>query len=112
MESSCDLSPNSTEYTPEEKIKKLHLRHQMQATSSVPPQYEGLADHTTSNGRHRVHNEIGGYCEVEGLRMELSPAELGSSNVQNSSCMSSISSEEASLKTAGFRQLELVVEQV
>ncbi|KAK9096866.1 hypothetical protein Sjap_022363 [Stephania japonica] len=56
-----------------------------------------------------VLDEIGGNCEFEGLRMELSPAD---SNVPDSTCTSSIPSEDPSLERAGFRQLELVVDQL
>ncbi|KAK9166589.1 hypothetical protein Scep_001780 [Stephania cephalantha] len=56
-----------------------------------------------------VFDEIGGNCEFEGLRTELSPAD---SNIPDSTSTSSMPSEDPSLERAGFRQLELVMEQL
>lgn len=55
-------------------------------------------------------NEIEGHSDVEGVSIEI-PADLDSSNIQESSCMST-ALDKISLEATSFRQLQQVMEQV
>ncbi|PON39088.1 dentin sialophosphoprotein-like protein [Trema orientale] len=55
-------------------------------------------------------NQIEGHSDVEGASIEI-PAELDSSNVQESSCMSSVL-DDISLEATSFRQLQQVMEKL
>ncbi|KAK9287223.1 hypothetical protein L1049_015636 [Liquidambar formosana] len=59
---------------------------------------------------HPSENEVEGHSEVEGVSIEI-PAELDSSNVQESSCMSSVL-DEISIEATSFCQLQHVMEQL
>lgn len=116
MDGSLDLPLPLTAPTGPGKGEKLHIRHGsrspvdsnmnsanmvVQATSSDP----GSMTEEAHYARIKSENQSG-IVEV----CHFIPAELGSSNVQESSTSSSM--DDVSLEAASFRQLQLVMEQV
>lgn len=61
---------------------------------------------------HQIQDEVGGDSEVVETGIEFTPTEIDSSTVQESSCMSSVLSNEISLEETCFQQLQDVMGQV
>ncbi|KAF8404580.1 hypothetical protein HHK36_009467 [Tetracentron sinense] len=116
MERSPDPSAKEPAMTSDEKIENIHQRQEVQGTSTVDPQHVDLVVHAAFADQipvrkqlHQIQNKVSGHGGVEGMSKGL-PAEVDSSNVQESSCVSSVL-DEISLE-ASFRQLQFVMEQL
>lgn len=103
--------------TPEEKVKTLRSQ-QVRATMSNEHQHDQFMSDAVFTDQapvqkqlHQFQNEVGGDSELEEAGMEFVATEIDST-IQESSCMSSVLSNEISLEATSFRQLQDVMEQV
>ncbi|RWR93005.1 protein LNK1 [Cinnamomum micranthum f. kanehirae] len=103
--------------TPEEKVKTLHSQ-QVRATMSNEHQHDQFMSDAVFTDQapvqkqlHQFQNEVGGDGELEEAGMEFVATEIDST-IQESSCMSSVLSNEISLEATSFRRLQDVMEQL
>ncbi|GMY39015.1 protein LNK1 [Fagus crenata] len=116
MESSHGQSLEVLVKTMNEKREKLHCCQDLQAPSTRKSKHVNLATPmafclpvSAQKQAQHSENEVEAYSEV-GLTIGI-PTEFDSSNVQESSCMSSVL-DEISLEATSFRQLQQVTEQL
>ncbi|KAK9286856.1 hypothetical protein L1049_015262 [Liquidambar formosana] len=117
VESSHDPSFEAPAITMDEKREKLYRQQGLQASFTRNSKCDDLVvqaafcDSVSIQKKvHPSENEVEGHSEVEGVSIEI-PAELDSSNVQESSCMSSVL-DEISIEATSFCQLQHVMEQL
>ncbi|KAF3794214.1 hypothetical protein EJ110_NYTH07850, partial [Nymphaea thermarum] len=115
---SRDPSPKPPGMTPEEKIEKLRRRQKMRAALSMMQQQSGfdcqtkLADQAPVQVKPEgVHNEVRDQTKAEMQSLENSALEVDSAT-QESSCMSSMLTEDSSLEEACLCQLQDVITQL
>lgn len=117
MESSHGLSFEAPSVTTNEKREKLFHCQDLQAPftrnfkhANVAGPVEFCSALSVQKQVHQSELRIEGNSEVDGVSIRV-PAELDSSNGQESSCMSSVL-DEISLEATSFRQLQHVMEKV
>ncbi|XP_031475313.1 protein LNK1-like isoform X3 [Nymphaea colorata] len=116
---SRDPSPKHPGMTPEEKIEKLRRRQKMRAALSMMQQQTGFVCQTQLADQappvqvkpEGIHNEVRGQTKAEMQSLENSALEIDSAT-QESSCMSSMLTEDSSLEEACLCQLQDVITQL
>ncbi|KAF8406002.1 hypothetical protein HHK36_008082 [Tetracentron sinense] len=113
MERSPDPSSKDPAMKMDVKVEKVNWRQEIQGAFTIDPRRNNFqADQVPVRKQvHKIQNEVRGNSEVEGVSIENRAAEVDSSNVQESSCMSSVL-DEISLEATSFRHLQYVMEQL
>ncbi|KAK9134288.1 hypothetical protein Syun_013618 [Stephania yunnanensis] len=102
----------------EQKMEKLCGQHQVQSDGNIFPQHGGSVVHDAcaehilfQKQRNQSLDEFTGHNAADGEGIE-TPAEVDSSIAQESSCMSSVLSDDFSLEANSFRQLQHVMQKL
>ncbi|KAL6964287.1 hypothetical protein U1Q18_035344 [Sarracenia purpurea var. burkii] len=117
IESCYDRSIEAPAVTVDHKREMLQGRQEFNSSCRSNPKHVVMVVQTAScdpvsvpKQGHHSQNEFENHSEVEAVSTRI-PADLDSSNVQESSCMSS-GLDDISLEASSFRQLQKVVEQL
>ncbi|RWR78480.1 protein LNK1 [Cinnamomum micranthum f. kanehirae] len=87
--------------------------HLAKFSTAITEEKDTFADQAPVQKKlHQIQDEVGGDSEVVETGIEFAPTEIDSSTVQESSCMSSVLSNEISLEATSFQQLQDVMGQL
>ncbi|XXG39115.1 hypothetical protein AAC387_Pa01g0163 [Persea americana] len=104
------VSGHASNNVPPMEIASNHLG---KYSTAITEEKDTFADQAPVQKKlHQIQDEVGGDSEVVETGIEFTPTEIDSSTVQESSCMSSVLSNEISLEETCFQQLQDVMGQL